>query len=275
MDDDRPGSLDPTFRPDVTAGYFSDYIGVLGLQPDGCLVAGGSFQTTGPVCHTNLVRFFPDGRIDASFVAPGDYDFTPTAIVVEPDGGVLAGDPNEFMRLLPTGSIDNAFVPLHLGARLIVRQLDGKILHLSSDGRVYRLHSNGLLDDTFTPIHAGAYVSALALETNGSILVGGDFGVARYSDNGALLGNLFAGFTVDFPYITSLLPQASGKVIVGGNFTLSSSDVRSLTRLSADGSLDPTFVATNSLLATELHVLEQSDGKLILLGNFDQVSGID
>lgn len=98
-------------------------------------------------------------------------------------------------------------------------------------------------------------VHALALQSNGQVLVGGGFsafrgsprsGVARLNPDGGLdtfnPGLAITGYNGGSPTVFALGLQADGKVIAAGQFTvLNQTAGGGVARLNADGSLDGTF----------------------------------
>jgi len=184
-------SFDPDFQPFVTRpGDVAD----LAALPDGRFYAAGSFSLANRVERTNIARFLADGSLDESFRPAVNFNIT--ALAVQPDGKVLIGgsyldegapEGITALRLNPNGSLDNSF---HAG---------------------------------FAP--AGSFAD-IALENNGSILLGGSFnafdgqaaqGVVRLSNTGSLQDviPLAANGVV---FVSSLLAQGNGRFAVGGTF---------------------------------------------------------
>ena len=126
------------------------------------------------------------------------------------------------------------------------------------------------LDSGFNP-GAGGSVSAMAVQPDGKVLLGGAFtalgGQTRYR-----LGRLNADGTLD----TGFSPQASatvhcltvqrdGKILVGGDFGSLAGYSRSyIGRLNTNGTLDTSFTA--SLSSRAQAILIQPDGKIIVGG---------
>src|SRR3954471_21740494 len=74
--------------------------------------------------------------------------------------------------------------------------------------------------------------------------------------------------------IAVLVPQADGKILIGGPFmTVRGAPRNNIARLNPDGSVDATFdpgSGADDLVAT---INRQSDGKLILTGDFSTIDG--
>ncbi len=125
----------------------------------------------------------------------------------------------------------------------------------------------------------GAYVSGVAITSDGSILFGGQFsavgglprpGLARVHSD----GRLDTSFNPALPAssrVDSLALQADGKVIVGGYFPDSqvAGGFNALMQLNADGSLG-TMPAQPNSSPNVLYV--QSDGKILVGGGFTSFS---
>lgn len=117
--------------------------------------------------------------------------------------------------------------------------------------RFARLRADGGIDpDFFGPWLNGPAVRAMALQTDGKILLGGSFTasdslprnrLARLQANGPLDTDFEADANAE---VLAVAVQADGKILVGGQFTeIAGHAVAYLARLNADGSVDMGFVA--------------------------------
>lgn len=105
-------------------------------------------------------------------------------------------------------------------------------------------------------------IDAIAYDTNGKILIGGNFTsifgttknrIARLNSDGSIdstfLGTGFGVPVTGGPYITKLAVQPDGKILVSGGFqTYSGTAAKGITRLNSDGTLDTTF--NNNVMAS-------------------------
>ena len=177
----------------------------LAVQPDGKILVGGLFTTlggggTGTTIRNFIGRLNADGSLDTSFDAGANNRVY--AIVVQPDGRILVAGlfttlggggtgmstRNFLGRLNADGNLDTTFNPGANGEIYsLALQADGKILvggNFSMVGgggtgeaarnRIARLNTNGSLDNSFDP-GANGIVQALAVQSDGRILVGGQF----------------------------------------------------------------------------------------------------
>jgi uncharacterized delta-60 repeat protein len=199
------GSVDLGF--DIGLGFNNNAHCVLVL-PDDRILVGGVFGTYNGILSGNLALISPDGPYDASMDnTPGFGGGIVNALLLQPDGKVLVGGEFQYhnmqgasclIRLDLAGVSDPAFTsPIYPYARVktIAMQDDGMILiggeytstmytpNVAGPNRITRIHANGLRDDDF-PLGEGAmpgtepsaYVSDIAVQANGRILVGGFFG---------------------------------------------------------------------------------------------------
>jgi uncharacterized delta-60 repeat protein len=209
-------------------------------------------------------------------------------------GGLSGTARNYVARLNSNGSLDTGFNPPDANGVVYsaVVQSDGKIIiggsfttvtggspaTTTTRNRVARLESNGTLDTGFNP-DASSNVLAVAVQSDGKIIIGGNFTtvggtprnlVARLNSNGSLDD---PGFNPNVNGIVySAVVQSDGKIIIGGSFTTVGGTARNyVARLNSDGSLDAGFDpnANEAIRA----VAVQSDGKVIIGGSFTTVGG--
>lgn len=236
------GSADTSFDPGAIGS-----VKALALQADGGILVGGEFTTLAGANRTNLGRLNPDGSIDSFFNA--DADGAVYALAVQPDGKILVagsftrinGQPRlRLARLGPDGSLDAAFnsTPWDSNsapAYALALQADGRILAGGSFSQaggprigVRRFDGNGNLDSGFALAITGQYygpeVHALAVQTDGRILVAGVFETLSGLSRGNL-GRVDADGAVDLTFnpgsgwTYALGIQPDGKILVGGGIS--------------------------------------------------------
>jgi uncharacterized delta-60 repeat protein len=133
-------------------------------------------------------------------------------------------------------------------------------------------------NDGFDP-NANDVVNALAVQTDGKLIVGGNFTqiagqprahLARLLVDGSLDPG-FAATVVDAPVI-AIAVQADGRILIDGYFTTVGGQTRNyIARLNANGSVDNAFhpVANNTIDAMAV----QADGRIVVAGNFTEIGG--
>jgi uncharacterized delta-60 repeat protein len=292
------GTLDNNFS---TGSTFNGGMTALAIQKDGKILVGHGISNT-------LIRLNIDGSIDSTFAATAIANGNIYAIAVQNDGKILVGGSfttfsgfarSRLVRLHIDGTIDTSFVQsgvgLNNGAWVLNLQSDGKILvggdFTSYNGimrsRVARLNTDGTLDSSFVQTGTGLnlVVSAIALQNDGKIVVGGLFNmynssqrmhVARLNSDGTLDNSFSQTGTGLNNTVFTLAIQSDGKIIVGGSLTnYNGSPRQNLCRLNANGSLDNTFVQTGSGLSNTVHqVLLQNNGDILVGGEFMKYNGI-
>jgi uncharacterized delta-60 repeat protein len=295
------GARDTTF---VIGTGFSLFGGVIPvIQSDGKIVCGGGFTTYSGVSQNYITRLNSNGSRDTSFVIGTGFNQSVTSIAIQSDGKILAGgdfttysgvSQNYITRLNSDGSRDTSFV-IGTGFSSTVQSLaiqsDGKILaggaftqySGTAQNRITRLNSNGSRDTSFV-IGTGfnQSVSSLVIQSDGKIVCGGQFTaysgtaqnrITRLNSNGSrdTTFNIGTGFSST---VLSLAIQSDGKILAGGAFTQYSGTAQNrITRLNSDGSRDTTFNIGTGFDGTVYSLAIQSDGKILVSGDFFDYSG--
>ncbi len=292
------GNLLPAFDP-TNASTLSGTVYAIARQSDGKLLVGGSIGNSFGV-GSNLVRFNADGSVDTSFApAPNDDVFT---IVAQTDGKILIGGDftrigeatrNHIARLNADGTLDTAFDPNANSTVSVIRQLsDGKILlggsfttfqpnaAAASTSRAYmaRLNADGTLDTGFTP-GVNSSVSVITLQSDGKILIGGQF-TAISGTTRSYMARLEANGAADASFtgransnVSDIAVLGDGKILVAGTFTSIQNNPDAsavvhpyLARLNTDGTLDAAFDPAPGGAVNSIEV--QSDGRILIGGSF-------
>ena len=148
--------------------------------------------------------------------------------------------------------------------------------------RIARLNADGSLDNTFQNSLAGASatVRCLQIQTDGKILIGGDFTgvnstsrsyVARLTSTGALDTGFISSPGANNS-VYALAVQTDSSVVIGGSFsTYASSSLTRVARLYADGTHDTSFTTSgiNNLVQA---VAVGSDGAALIGGSFTTIN---
>jgi uncharacterized delta-60 repeat protein len=323
------GSLDPGYDPNA-----SGRINAIVAEAAGVVVVGGAFTSftpnaaTAAVTRNYLARIRADGTLD-------DYNPGPSGVVlalapqadgkivaggafntVQPNGGVTAFTRNFLARLNTDGSLDQNFDPnpnapvfalaalaggqFYVGGSFttFTPTLGGAATAAVTRNSLARLNSDGAVDAAFNPNANGA-VTALALQADGALLVGGAFTtlqpagaaaaiarnrVARLGANGAL--DLAFNPDVNGP-VNALAAGPGGSVLLGGAFTalqlnasiyvggrfaqIGGVPAANLAALNDNGSVNATFQPRPNGAVHALLVLP--DGRAIAGGEFTTIAG--
>ena len=321
------GALDPSFGKGgkvlTDLGSSSEWATAVAVQADGRIVVAGR-SGDWPYGDFTVVRYGSSGKLDASFGRGGkaviDLDGGATAVAIQRDGKiVVAGwtgtDKSNFalVRYTRGGKLDARFgkggkVVTDFGvgrddwANSVVVQSDGRIVVAGtsdSEFALVRYAPGGTLDASFgtrgkvlTDIR-GRYddASALALQKDGRIVVGGSSGdrrsvfvLVRYTGNGkpdttfGHGGKVLTDLGGTYPEGTEAVAvQEDGKVVaVGGcpaRGTKSDSDF-AVVRYTSNGKMDTSFGQGGKVLTdfggrfddSASALVIQPDGKLVVAG---------
>lgn len=252
------GSLDTGFGVGgivtTTFGDYDEWAYGVAIQPDGKIVVAGTARvsdTLQGVYDLALARYESNGTLDVTF-GGGD------GKVTTDNGG---------------GWNDYGYAVVLQSDKIVVV---GSTLNLGgSRMALARYNSDGNLDATFNggglaAVHSGCEARAVALQSNGWIVVAGacteadglDFGVARFDPDGhpdTIFGdNGLALTSIDVDDIASdVAIQPDGRIVVAGdsgywNGGCDRVQDLALARYSSiDGSLDPTF-GVGGVVTTDL-----------------------
>lgn len=301
------GSLDRSFTASVS-GAASNTAGDLRtivLQPDGKILIGGEFARVNNLDRPNFTRLNTNGTIDESFNTGGaGTDGPVTACLILPNDSIVIGgrfksyngvDAKLGVAFLgmnglngPTANPSDAYYN-NRSITDIKLQSDGKLL-ISGDIfyrnnsviGLARLNVNRTIDNTFFDFRG--FVKAMAIQTNGNILISGSWtvangqvspGIARLLPTFGYTDGTFnpgTGFSVNVPGLNpeyriapeKLYIQSDGKILAAGWFsTYNAQPVGPLVRINADGTLDlsfnlsseiPTYIPYVSVVKPEIFI---------------------
>ncbi|RTY95984.1 T9SS type A sorting domain-containing protein [Flavobacterium sp. GT3R68] len=299
--------LDSNGNPDTffnSSTGFNNSVNAIALQPDGKILASGDYTAYNGATTNRLIRLNNNANIDTSFNTESGFNYSLKTIVLQPDGKILAGGDftnfngiitNRIIRLNGNGIVDPAFnvgTGFNNSVSAISLQNDGKILvggyFTSYNGtavnRIIRLNSNGSIDTTFnTGAGFNNLLNTITLQTDGKILVGGDFttynGVTknrliRLNNDGGIDTSFDTGTGLN-GLVNTIISQSNGKILMGGIFsTYNGVPANKLIRLNNDGSIDSLFNIGTGFDNIIKSIAIQSDGKILVGGFFTTYNGI-
>jgi len=253
--------MDTAFTTNTGTGANSSILSVA-IQSDGKILVGGSFTTWNGTTVNRIVRLNSDGTRDTAFTTNTGTGANTTieTIAIQSDGKIIVG-----------GSFT--------------------IWNGATVGFIVRLNSNGTRDTSFTTntgTGANTTIVTIAIQSDGKILVGGNFTVWNGTAVGRIV-RLNADGTRDTAFTTntgtgasggvvSIAIQSDGKILVGGNFgAWNGTTVTRIVRLNSDGTRDTAFTtnAGNGANNTVRSVTIQSDRKILLAGTFTSFNALN
>jgi len=226
------------------------FIEAIAVQPDGKILIGGDFTVFNGVAQGYLVRLNANGSRDTEFV--GGPSGPVKQLIVQPDGKILVGGGFStyngvtqrcIARLNADGTLDTEFATGTLFDSTVIAlalQPDGKILvggffteyNNVTQNRIARLNADGTLDTGFNigsgaGVANGTRVAAIAVQSDGKILIGGDFTVFNGVTQNRIArlnadGTLDTGFNIGTGFddsVNAIAIQPGGRILLGGQFT--------------------------------------------------------
>jgi uncharacterized delta-60 repeat protein len=292
------GTLDTSFNTAGGTGV-NDDVDAIDIQSDGKIIVGGNFTTFNGATASRVLRLNADGSRDTSFTAAVSANVF--AVKVRTDGRVLVS--GNSITTVPSNTAINGLVLFDSSGNALAgvtetpsfclaEQTDKKILvggafttrGITVANRLVRLNLDGSIDTSFlSNLGTGANndVDVISLQSDGKIVIGGDFTtfngttlnrLARLNSNGTLdtAFNTSLGTAANATIFAAAI-QPDGKIVIGGNFTdFNGTLINRIARLNSNGTLDTTF---NSNLQTGANgivyaIKIQSDGKILVGGAF-------
>ena len=276
----------------------------IAIQSDGKILVGGIFIDYNGTTQNYITRLNSDGSRDETFDIGTGFNSAVFSLAIQSDGKILVGGAfisyngttqNRITRLNTDGSRDESFNigdGFNNSVRSIAIQSDGKILvggdFISYNGttqnRITRLNTDGSRDEKSFNIGDGFNnsVRSLAIQSDGKILVGGNFisyngttqnRITRLNTDGSIDTSFDIG-TGFSNAVYSLAIQSDGKILVGGNLiSYNGTTQNRITRLNVDGSRDETFDVGTGFNDIVLSIVTHPDGKILVGGDFISYNG--
>jgi len=299
--------LDPTTGlADSFNANASNSVFTIAVQPDGKIVAGGLFTGIGGQVRNRIARLDPTTALADAFNPNANNIVFATRL--QPDGKILAGGffdniggqaRSRIARLDPITGLADSFNPsANAGASnidSIAVQSDGKVVvggaftNLAPNGgtsmtrsNIARLEADGRLDRTLFANVSPTFVSAIAVQPDGEILVGGGFSavngvprscIARLNTDGTL-DTVFGPDANNSVLAIAVLPDS--KILLGGAFSALAVTTRfHLGRVfGATGVPDTSFGNAVFSFGSVSALATHGDGRILVGGSFTNIYGI-
>jgi uncharacterized delta-60 repeat protein len=305
----KNGTVDTTFNAGISDSL--SYIHQIALLPDGkIIITGKAHNFNGDFINSiQTIRLTSTGKRDYSFhdcqFSVGDLYPAINSIGVENDGNLILAGTNQdggssvpyhglLIRVSAQGDILERKGTFWINSMVV--QNDGKIIALGFDNpdwgiikrRVVRMNKDFTIDSTFILQDKGVYadpsessIQTLSLQLDGRLIVGGNF----FEINGLLASNIArldpnGKFDDTFNQrrgcngIVYASAVSNGKIIIGGVFSrYNYQPAYNITRLKKNGDWDSSFNAGTGTNG-EIHTIAvQSNGKILIGGNFTLFNG--
>lgn len=252
----QSGTNDNFFNTADSGGYnhgFNKQVHTVVIQNDGKILVGGNFTIYNGIIRNNIIRLYENGSVDLSFNLGSGFNGYVKNIVLQDDGKIIVG---------------------------------GWFTEFNGTPRknIARLNQNGSLDLSFNPgTGFDSFVWAVALQSDGKILIGGWFSyfngvyrrnITRLNSNGTLDNtfNIGLGFN---SAVSAIAIKEDGKILVGGFFTsYDNSPHNGIVSLNNNGTVDLSFTTGLGCDSAVACIVIQQDGEILIGGSFSQYNGI-
>ncbi len=263
------GNVDTNF--DLASGSNSTILDII-KQPDGNFLLGGYLTMYNGKIKKGICRIKPDGSLDNSFDA-GRGPITDAqniaeveSISMQSDGKILVG--GSFTQFNEANTESSNYIG-------------------SNSPYITRLKTDGSPDNSFNnpctppPFAIGDVVYKIIILPGDKILMAGRFkingvnyGLLRLNSDGTIDPSFKKGIADD--YIFTMCIDASNRILLGGNFTKYNniSSIR-IVRLDSLGNIDPGFVTSTGANNKIRKINVQSDGTILIAGDFTQYKSIN
>lgn len=302
-----PGDIDISFNPQINFNINNE-VKVIVTQTDGKMIIGGTFINYNNINSNRILRLNSDGTIDNSFIIGTGFNDIVNAIAIQSDGKILVaggftsynnGNVNRIVRLNNDGTIDTTFnigTGFNNNINKLVIQTDGKILlggvftnyNGTTHNRIIRLMVNGAVDNSFVGsfnnINNNDEVYAIALQTDGKILIGSRYFFGRLNTNGTTDSSFDYGGGILQVYCIVIQPD--NKIVVSGYGTQYQGSYNGfvIVRMYWTGLYDTSFTpmgisgaigayGSGSAAPPITSLALQSDGKILAGGNVTSYTG--
>ncbi|RYM34756.1 PKD domain-containing protein [Brumimicrobium glaciale] len=299
------GELDTAFQNKLGLGVAGEIQDIYVL-PNQKILVGGNFLSVNGYPADRIARINADGSVDTTFNGPTFLHGGVNSIDVQPNGKILVGgnfryvngSPQDYIaRLEVDGAYDNSFfsplwdnVTFGMSANKIQIVSNSKIMvtgKFACCNPVVRLNANGTIDGSFYFNLSGTVYDFVELD-NGKYIIGG----TAFSNNGQV-PYLLMGINSDgsydptfnetnpgyFGYSSSLVKTinriSDDHILVSGTFPSVPNGTRNAFILSNSGQRDTLFDVPESFSMGQVRALDiQSDGRIIVAGNFDYIGSV-
>lgn len=299
------GSVDSSF---IQGLGFNGNVAAVALQPDGKILVGGVFTSYNGTAANRIVRLNSNGTIDSTFMTgTGFSDDGVSDIKVGANGSIMVAGSfnqryngtavNRLVLLTSDGVLDPFFDigagPATATVYTIENEADGSwfvggsfsVFDSQNQGRLAKISADGTLDIGYLTPGVGfdnSVFHVLSLANSNTIACGS---FTRFNGRSSgRIARLLADGSFDTTFnpaaiganniIKTAVVQSDNKIVIAGSFTNYNGVLANrIARITENGAIDPSFAsgtgANNQIYAIAI----QSDGRIIVGGNFTSYNG--
>lgn len=305
------GTINTNFIPQGDSFNFDVFH--VNEQADGKFLIGGDFSKYNQLGYNRILRLNTDASPDPTFLFGTGFNSQVNKIIPFDENKYIVigsfsnyfGVPQNGISLINTsGNIDPA---LNFGSGFsltgtanildIKKQNDGKLIvagefsgyNGSAASRLVRLNANATLDPTFQLPGTGfnASPSALAVQPDGKIIVGGSFTSFNATPANNIIrlnadGSRDASFSIGSGFgglgplgIQKIVVLEDGSIFIGGDFmTYNGTEAKNIVKLNPDGSIQNAFNIGSGFNNFVAAITPTSNNKLLIGGSFTSFNNI-
>lgn len=298
------GQVDTSF---ISGSGFNGHVESIEVTSTGKLMVCGGFTVYRGVSANRIIRLNIDGTLDSSFNSGSGFNGVVRQMRVLSDNSIIAvGDFTSYngtsckyiCKITSTGAVDTTFISnIGTGFNSIVAHINifsptevlvggyFKTFNGSTSRALIKLNTTGTVSTNYGTLINGPSnvqgVMATYVFPNGNILLGGRFttynGVSK--NNLALISGqtLISSFNQgEGPNnaVTSIQRVGTNKFLISGDFTTYNGlNYNKLVFLNDDSTIDTTFAQGGGFNSFARSSEVQTDGKLLIGGDFTSYSG--
>jgi hypothetical protein len=254
-------------------------------------LVAGEFSKINDIEAPRLARLNKNGLLDSSFDIGSGPNNTVFSMVLDDSGAIYIGGlfnevngsvRNYLARLAPGGALDTSFsAGNRIGGSVFDIELGWDRILIAGDEGLVALALDGSRAGGFTPPDIDGDVFAVTSQSNGSIIIAGEFSTV----NGIVRNNLARlnqDGSVDESFDPGLGPNASvhslaldsDGILIGGLFVaIDGLSARRFARLDFNGRMNRDFKIGSGFNGPVQTIYRRLDGRYLIGGSFDRYDG--
>jgi uncharacterized delta-60 repeat protein len=296
------GTVDTSFN--IGTG-FDDDVSAMEIQSDGKIILGGKFTSYNGIVANRIIRINKDGSIDTSFLSGSGLSAGAVqAIKIDSFGNIMIGgsftgfyngkEVNRICFLNADGTmktdIDFGSGPASSSVLALANDSEGSwyiggsfsVFDGLNQGRLTKINEEGEHDTGYLSSGIGfdnSVYKVLPL-ANKKTMVSGKFTkfngvfssrITRLLEDGSIDNTFNLSKSGANNIVKTAVLQSDGKIILAGNFTkYNETTSNRIVRILPDGAIDDAFNIGSGFNSQVYTMALQSDGKVIVAGNFTQ-----
>lgn len=306
----KNGGIDNSFHAEIPDSLW--FVQQIALQPDGKIILAGEEVSNSLARYCGLFRLDKNGSRDYGFknnlVSYGDFRQNISFVYVQENGSILFGSNVMIEDRVYSGNIrrvdtqgeftgyspqfwTSSLLPTSNGKFIVIgfKYLDSSLEYYILNRKIVRLNEDLSIDSLFVfddkKVYSNAKDAAIlsaSLQIDGKVVIAGQFyetcglitnNIARVNTDGSF-DNTFNQRTGSNGSIFTSAVQGDDKILIGGGFSRYNYQfIHNIARLKKNGEIDLTFNPGSGTNGRVYTIAIQTDGKILVGGNFSDYNG--